>query len=89
MTFVTVIKRQNKLMWLPKKLVMNGMLTSQLTIASGADKSLAHKNDYPLNSMHDGKNENIATRIGNCNNIGRQPLIGLAPAELYNAIIFC
>ena len=57
-------------------------------IASGADRSCAHKNDSPRNWMQDGKNLNIANNIGIINNIGKHPLIGFAPALLYSSIVF-
>ena len=78
MMFVTVINKQNKLKWLPIK----GMSVVQEMIASGAERSVAQRNDCPRNSIHEGKNVNNAMRIGICNNIGRQPENGLAPALL-------
>ncbi len=39
--------------------------------------------------MEAGKKRNIAHRIGNCSNIGRQPPIGLIPARLYSSICAC
>ena len=78
---VTVINKQNRLTWLPKVLEMKGMLAFQEIMASGAARSLAQRNDSPLNSMADGKNQNIATSTGICSNRGRQPDSGLAPAR--------
>ena len=80
--FVTVIKRQNKLIWLPKNVEINGICTSQLTMASYVERSLAQRKLSWRNSMADGKNIKSAMRIGICSNIGIQPLIGLAPALL-------
>ena len=42
---VIVINRQNRLMWLPNVLEMNGMCWLHSMILSGALKSLAHKKD--------------------------------------------
>ena len=58
-------------------------------MASGAERSCAHRNDCPRSSMHEGKNENIANRMGICSSSGRQPDMGLAPALLYRAMVFC
>ena len=64
MMLTTVISRQKRLMWLPNVLEINGMLADHEMMASGADRSLAQRNDSPLSSMAEGKNQNMATRIG-------------------------
>ncbi len=69
-------------MWLPKVEDMNGMLEVQLTMASGAERSLAQRNGSPRSSMAEGKKLNIATSIGSCSSMGRHPDMGLAPARL-------
>ena len=74
---VTVIRRQNRLTWLPNQ----GMVKGSVKITSGAARFLAHRNDSPLSSMHDGKNQNMAMSIGICNSMGTQPEKGLAPAR--------
>ena len=79
---VMVINKQKRLMWLPNVLLMRGMYVSHSTIASYEERSLAQRNDSPRNSIEEGKNENIATRMGICNNIGKQPPIGFTPALL-------
>ena len=77
MTLVTVISRQNRLTWLPNQ----GMVNGRVKITSGAARSLAQRNDSPRSSMADGKNQNMATRIGICSSMGRHPENGLAPAR--------
>ena len=89
MMLVTVINRQNRLMWLPKVLEMNGMWVDHSTILSGALKSLAHRKDWPRSSILEGKKVNIAIRMGICSSMGRQPPIGLAPARRYSSMVFC
>lgn len=78
MMLVAVINKQNKLKCEP----ISGISDPQVIIASGAERSVAQRNDCPRNSMQEGKNVNNAMRIGICNNIGRQPENGLAPALL-------
>lgn len=56
MMLTTVISKQNRLMWLPNVEEMKGMLVVQLTIASGADRSLAQRNGSPRSSIAEGKN---------------------------------
>lgn len=65
------------------------MLAVQLTIASGAERSLAQRNDSPRSSMAEGKKLNMAMSMGICRSIGRQPENGLAPAREYRAIVSC
>ena len=80
MMLVTVINRQNRLKWLPNRLEMIGIWVPHSNTLSGALKSLAHRNDCPRNSIHDGKKVNIAIRMGICSIMGKQPPMGLAPA---------
>ena len=51
---------------------------------SYAPKSSAHKNDCPRISMLDGKNRNMAYRMGICSKAGRQPARGLTPVLRYS-----
>ena len=61
MMFTPVISKQKRLRWCPKIQLMTGMFASHSRIMSGADRSEAQRNDSPRSSMHDGRNENIAT----------------------------
>ena len=83
------MSRQNSEMWLPKYSDTIGMCALQDIIASGADRSAAQRKLSPRSSMHEGKNENIANRIGICRSMGRHPENGEAPALLYSAMVFC
>ncbi len=81
MMLVTVMSRQKREMWLPNVDDMKGMLAVHEMMASGAARSLAQRNDSPLSSMADGKNQNMATSTGIWSSMGRQPDMGLAPAR--------
>ena len=76
-----VISRQKSEIWLPNVEDIKGMSALHEMIESGAERSVAHRNDLPRSSIADGKKLNMAMSIGICSSMGRQPDIGLAPAR--------
>ncbi len=84
-TFTTVISKQKRLTWLPYHGIVNG----RVKIVSGAERSLAQRNDCPRSSIALGKNANMAISTGICSSRGKHPENGDAPARLYRAMVSC